>query len=49
MADNIEAENLAKTPEGQQKLLGYALEQHQAGKQLPPDVQQALQTVMQYA
>ena len=38
VGDKIEAENLAKTEEGQMTMLQYAMEQAQDGKQLPPEV-----------
>ena len=41
IGDKIEAENLAKTEDGQKTMLQYAMEQAQAGKQLPPEVQNA--------
>ena len=41
IGDKIEAENLAKTEEGQKTMLQYAMEQAQDGKQLPPEVQSA--------
>ena len=44
------AENLAKTQEGQAQLLQYTVEQAQAGKTIPIDVQQATQKLIaQYA
>ena len=50
VADKIEAENLSKTPEGQVQLLQYTMQQAQAGKSVPVDVQQATQKLIaQYA
>ena len=50
VADKIEAENLAKTNEGQAQILQYTVQQAQSGKPLPVDVQQATQKIIaQYA
>ena len=50
IADDIEAENLAKTQEGQAQLLQYTVKQAQEGKAIPVDVQQATQKLIaQYA
>ena len=50
VADDIEAEKLATTQEGQAQLLQYTVQQAQAGKNVPIDVQQATQKLIaQYA
>ena len=46
VADKIEAENKSKTQQGQTELLQYTVQQAQAGKALPADVQQALSKLM---
>lgn len=50
VADDIEAENLTKTPEGQVALLQHTVQNMQAGKEVPLQAQQAAQKILtQYA
>jgi len=50
VVNKIDAENLAKTTEGQTQLLQYTIEQAQSGKKVPPEVQQAAtKLIYQYA
>ena len=50
VADSIDAENLAKTNEGQAQLLEYTIQQAQSGKAIPIEVQNATMKILnQYA